>query len=104
MPDPIDPIYNPEFLKAAASVMNALDVRYMEADLDAQLQLRDELDRAMRTYSKTRLAILKRQVICTPQDIEDMKQLQKKLTKATGWRQFMDVALGFAGFLTTRFL
>jgi hypothetical protein len=93
-----------EFLKITADVMSNLDIAYMQADLDAQVELRDNLDRAMRNYSKTRLAILKRQVICTAQDVEAMKKMRQNLTKATGQRQLLDAFLGFAGFLSTRFL
>jgi hypothetical protein len=93
-----------EFLKVAADVMSNLDIAYMQADLDAQIELRDDLDRAMRHYSRTRLAILKRQVVCTSQDVEAMKKLRQNLTKATGQRQLLDVFLGFVGFLSTRFL
>jgi hypothetical protein len=95
---------NAEFLKTAADIMSSLDIRYMQADLDTQLELRNDLDRAMRNYSRTRLAILKRQVICTPKDVEEMRKLRQKLTQATTQRQLLDVVLGFVGFLTTRFL
>jgi hypothetical protein len=101
--DIIDTNTNAEFLKIAADVMSNLDVTYMQADLDMQLELRDDLDRAMRRYAKIRLAILKRQVICTAQDIVAMQTLQQNLAKATGQRQLLDVFLGFVGFLTTRF-
>jgi hypothetical protein len=93
-----------EFLKVTADVMSNLDIAYMQADLDAQVELRDNLDRAMRNYSKTRLAILKRQAICTAQDVEAMKKIRQNLIKATGQIQVLDAFLGFAGFLSTRFL
>jgi hypothetical protein len=93
-----------DFLRAAADVMVALDSRYLESDLDTQIEMRDELDRAMRNYAQARLAILKRDVICTPADVAQMRVLRERLANATRLRQLLDTALSFAGFLATRFL
>jgi hypothetical protein len=101
---PKNPNANQQFLKLAADVLSELDIRYMQADLDQQLAMRDELDQAMLNYSRARLAILKQQVICTPKDVEKMRELRQKLARSQGWNQVLDSALGFAGFLASRFI
>jgi hypothetical protein len=98
------PDVNGDFLRAAAEVMVALDSRYLESDLDTQIELRDQLDRAMQNYALTRLAILKRNAVCTPADVAKMQALRASLANATRLRQLLDTALNFAGFLATRFL
>jgi hypothetical protein len=103
-PDPNKSDVSADFLRAAADVMVALDSRYLESDLDTQIEMRDELDRAMRNYAQARLAILKRDVICTPADVAQMRVLRDRLANATRLRQLLDTALSFAGFLATRFL
>jgi hypothetical protein len=95
---------NTEFLQVAADVATSITTKYLRADLDTQLELRDNFDRALRNYNKTRLAILKKQVICTPKDVEAMQQLRQKLSQANTQQQFLDSLLGFVRFLTMRFL
>jgi hypothetical protein len=95
---------NQQFLQAAADILSQLDIRYMEADLDEQLELRDELDRAMRNYSRTRLKILRQAVICTAEDIEEMQKIRDNLAQTDNFQQILQVALRFAGFLSFRFL
>ncbi|OUC15560.1 MAG: hypothetical protein B0A82_06355 [Alkalinema sp. CACIAM 70d] len=97
------PDTNQQFLKLAADFMNELNVRYMEADLDEQIELQAQRDQAMRNYTQARLALLKRSVLCKPEDLAQMQQLKQKLAQSTSFRQILDSALSFAGFLSTRF-
>lgn len=73
---------NTLFLQTASAVMNELDIRYMEADLDGKVQLKDDLDRAMMTFSEIRCRILESEVICTPADVAQMKQLHQEVNDA----------------------
>jgi hypothetical protein len=91
---------NQAFLKLAADVLSELDIRYMEANLDQQLALRYQLDRAMLNYSQARLAILKQQVQLTPADVTKMRELQTKLAQTSSFNQVFDLALNFVGFLS----
>jgi hypothetical protein len=95
---------NTEFLQVAADVATNITTKYLRADLDSQMELRDNFDRALRNYNKTRLVILKKQVICTPKDVEAMQQLRQKLSQANTQQQLLDSLLGFVRFLTMRFL
>jgi hypothetical protein len=95
---------NTEFLQIAADVATSITTKYLRADLDTQMELRDNFDRALRNYNKTRLVILKKQVICTPKDVEAMQQLRQKLSQANTQQQLLDSLLGFVRFLTMRFL
>ncbi len=73
---------NTEFLQTASAVMNELDIRYMEADLDGKLELKEELDRAMMTFSEARSKILENEVICTPEDLAHMQELRHEVERA----------------------
>jgi hypothetical protein len=91
---------NQAFLKLAADVLSELDIRYMEANLDEQLALRYQLDRAMLNYSRARLALLKQQVQLTPADVTKMRELQTQLAKTSSFNQVFDLALNFVSFLS----
>jgi hypothetical protein len=73
---------NTLFLQTAAAVMNELDIRYMEADLDGKVQLKDDLDRAMMTFSEIRCRILESELTCTPADVAKMQQLREEVNEA----------------------
>jgi hypothetical protein len=92
------------FLTQAADLMNELNVRYIEAEFDEQVQLKDELDRAMSNFSKAKLAILKNKVVCTSEDVRQMQQLQQRLAKAPDFQQVLNTAIRFANFVRSRFL
>jgi hypothetical protein len=95
---------NKTVLKIAADILSELDVRYMSANLDEQIELRDDLDRAMLAYSRARLAILKQSTTCTAKDVENMKALRQKLSRSSSLEQLLDSTVSFIGLLTTRFL
>jgi hypothetical protein len=95
---------NSLFLKTAADLMNDLNVRYMEADFDTQVQLRDELDRAMIAYSEAELAILHKKIKCTPDDVAQMQKLRQKVAKSAGTIQFLSTVGSVASFLVKRFV
>jgi hypothetical protein len=76
------PNNNTEFLQTASAVMNELDVRYMEADLDGKLELKEELDKAMLTFSEARSRILENEVICTAEDVANMQELRHEVEQA----------------------
>ena len=73
---------NTLLLQAASAMMNALDIRYMEADLDGKVQLKDDLDKAMMTFSELRCRLLESEVICTPDDVAQMQQLRQEVNNA----------------------
>lgn len=92
------------FFQHASDLMNELNTRYMEAEFDEQVQLKDDLDRAMTNFSQARLAILQSNIICTPADVKQMQQLQQQLSKAPSWEQILATAVNFANFVRQRFL
>lgn len=73
---------NTLFLQTAAAVMNELDIRYMEADLDGKVQLKDDLDKAMMTFSEIRCRILESEITCTADDIAQMQRLRQEVNEA----------------------
>lgn len=95
---------NQLFLQQAAGLLSDLELRYMEAEFDEQVQLKDDLDQAMIAYSKARLAILRSAVICTPDDIKQMQLLRQQIEKAPDVLQLVMGAARFATFMRSRFL
>lgn len=76
------PDSNTLFLQTASAVMNELDVRYMEADLDEKVQLKEELDKAMMTFSEARCKILENEVLCSEDDVAKMQELRREVERA----------------------
>ncbi len=95
---------NELFLQQATAIVNEIELRYLNADFDEQFQMREDRDRAMITFSKAKLAILKNQVKCTPEDIKAMQQLRKRIESAPDILQMIAGAARFVGFLRSRFL
>ncbi len=87
------PDSNTAFLQTASSVMNELDIRYMEAELDERGQLKEELDRAMMTFSEVRCKILENEVICTPDDLSKMQLLRQEVEEAGEIQKVLAIAV-----------
>ncbi len=92
------------FLQHASDLMNDLNVRYMEAEFDEQVQLKDQLDRAMSDFSQARLAILKHNIVCTSEDVKQMQQLRQQIAKAPNLQQILTTVVSFMNFVRLRFL
>lgn len=84
--------------------MNELEIRYLEAEFDEQVQLKSELDEAMSNFSKAKLAILKNNITCTPEDVRQMKQLRQQITNALDLSQIVGTIVQFVSFMQLRFL
>lgn len=89
---------NTLFLQAASAAMNELDLRYMEADLDGKVQLKEELDKAMMNFSEIRCRILEREVICTTEDVSRMQSLRKDIERAEVVQSLLSVMAQLTGF------
>jgi hypothetical protein len=94
---------NQLFLQQASNLLNELQIRYLEADFDEQVELKDDLDRAMSDFSRAKLAILKNSVTCTSDDVKQMQQLQKKVSNAPNFSQIVSTVISFATFVRSRF-
>ena len=84
--------------------MNELEIQYLEAEFDEQVQLKENLDQAMSDFSRAKLAILKNAVTCTAEDIRQMKQLQQQVSNAPSLTQIVSTIVSFASFVRSRFL
>lgn len=89
---------NTLFLQTASAVMNALDIRYMEADLDGKMQLKDDLDKAMMTFSEIRCRILESEITCTPDDVAKMQQLRQEVNNAGAVQSVLLIMVRLARF------
>ncbi len=92
------------FLQQASDLMNDLNVHYMEAEFDNQVQLKDQLDQAMSDFSKAKLAILKHSIICTSDDVKQMQQLRQRLSNAPDLQKILATVVSFVSFVRLRFL
>jgi hypothetical protein len=90
---------NTLFLQTASAVMNELDIRYMEADLDGKMQLKDDLDKAMMTFSEIRCRLLESEVICTPDDVVQMQRLRQEVNKAGSVQAVLSTLVRLTRFL-----
>lgn len=95
---------NQEFFQQASDLLGELEIRYMEADFDTQVQLRDQLDQAMADFSRARLAILQKNILCTPDDVKQMQLLRQQIIKAPDFLQILATVAKFAAFIRMRFL
>lgn len=89
---------NTLFLQAASAAMNELDIRYMEADLDGKVQLKEELDKTMMNFSEIRCRLLEREVICTADDVSKMQSLRQDVEQAEVIQSLLSVLARLAGF------
>ncbi len=89
---------NTLFLQAASAAMNELDLRYMDADLDGKIQLKEELDKAMMTFSEIRCRLLEGEVICTVDDVTKMQRLRQDVEQAEVMQSLLSVLVRLTGF------
>jgi hypothetical protein len=90
---------NTLFLQTASTVMNELDVQYMEADLDDKVQLKDKLDKAMMAFSEARCKILENEVLCTEDDVTQMQSLRQAVEDAAEIQTLLKVMARLTGML-----
>lgn len=95
---------NTQFLNTAANILEKLNIRYREADLDEQLEMKADLDQAFVCFSEARLAIMQQNIRCTPTDVEKMRQLQKGIKDGIQVQKVLQILGTFTGFLRSRFL
>ena len=68
--------------EAYASVL-AIDVQYKLADFNAKKKLKKYRDKAFNVYTLARLELLNDEVICTNNDIQEMKKIRQEVEQAT---------------------
>ncbi|MER3433112.1 MAG: hypothetical protein C4288_06710 [Leptolyngbya sp. ERB_1_1] len=95
---------NQLFFKQASDLLSKIEIRYMQADFDEQIELKEERDRAMTVFSQARLAILKENIICTDADVQIMKQLRQQIDSSPDIVQVVATVASFASFVRSRFL
>jgi transcriptional/translational regulatory protein YebC/TACO1 len=95
---------NELFLQQATAVVKEIEIRYLSTDFDEQFQMREERDRAMIVYSEAKLKLLKNQVQCKPEDVQEMQKLRKQIEDAPDVSHIISGVGRFVGFLRSRFL
>lgn len=95
---------NQLFFQQASDLLSNIEVRYVEADFDEQVELKPERDRAMALFAQARLAILKDNITCTDADVQTMKQLRQQIDRSPDIVQMIVTIASFASFVRSRFL
>jgi hypothetical protein len=95
---------NQLFFKEATLVLEEIESRFRDASFDEQVQLRAERHSAMKNFSKARLAITEKQIICTIEDIKQMQKLRQQIESAPNLRLILIGVGHFISFLCERFL
>ena len=83
--------YDVRVLKEAFKITLILDMKYRTASFNEKVKLKKVRDEAFSKFTLARLKLLEDGVICTQEDLEEMRNLRKKIHKA---------ALKKTGFLT----
>ena len=95
---------NQIFFQQASDLLSKIEIRYMEADFDQQIELKPERDRAIALFSQAQLAILRTNIICTDADVQKMKQLRQQIASSPDFVQVLVTIASFVSFVRSRFL
>lgn len=95
---------NQLFFQQATDLLSKIEICYMQADFDEQIELKAERDQAMIVFSQARLAILKQNITCTDADVQTMKQLRQQIDSSPDIVQVIATVASFAAFMRSRFL
>lgn len=73
---------NESYLEEAAKAAFIIGVKYRQADINGKQELRHARDKAFSAYSIARLKLLEDEVICTNEDVEEMKDIRQEIQQA----------------------
>jgi hypothetical protein len=82
----------------AASVLE-IDIRYKEADINEKMLLRNSRDKAFSAYLLARIQLLESAVICTENDIKEMKKIRREIEEAANTQTLINVVFRLISFL-----
>ena len=88
-----------EVLKAANQAVVTIDLKYRASNFGDQLKLKPERDKAFNTYSAARLKLLNEGVICTADDVAEMKALRDEVKEAAKRQSLLAGIVKVVGFL-----
>ncbi len=86
-------------LQTLASTMEELDIKYMEADEAGKLEIIDELDEAVLAFSRARLRLLKKRVLCGTLCMQEIQDIQQKIQAAADNQALIQGIIRLTGFL-----
>lgn len=88
-----------EVLKAASQAVMAIDLKYRASNFGDQRKLKPERDKAFNAFSAARLKLLADGVICTAEDVAEMKALRDEVKEAAKRQTLLAGILKVAAFL-----
>lgn len=88
-----------EVLRAASDSVTEIDLRYRAASFDDKILLKPERDRAFHNYQAARLKLLEDGVICTEDDVAEMRKLRQEVVKAAQTQALLTAIGRVVGFL-----
>ena len=78
--------YDIRVLKEAFKITLILDMKYRRASFNEKVKLKEVRDEAFSKFTLARLKLLEEGVICTNEDLEEMKALREKIHEAARMR------------------
>jgi hypothetical protein len=88
-----------EVLKAASQAVMTIDLKYRASNFGDQRKLKPERDKAFNAFSAARLKLLADGVICTAEDVAEMKALRDEVKEAAKRQTLLAGILKVAAFL-----
>jgi len=88
-----------EVLRAANDAVIEIDLRYRAASFDDKTVLKPERDRAFHQYQAARLKLLEEGVICTGDDVAEMREIREEVIKAAQTQALLNAIGRVVGFL-----
>lgn len=90
---------NDIFLNEATDAVFIIGVKYRKADINEKQQLRQQRDKAFSAYSIARLMLLEDEVICTDEQVKEMKNIRKEIENAAKIQNLITAFARLIGFL-----
>lgn len=73
---------NDIFLDEATKAVFIIGVRYRQADINGKQELRQSRDKAFSAYTIARFKLLKDEVVCTNEDVQEMEKIRQEIQQA----------------------
>lgn len=86
-------------LQTLRSTMEELDIKYMEADEASKLEMKDELDEAFLAFSRARLRLLKKRVLCDTSCKDQMQSIRAEIEQAADTQTLIQAIIRWSRFL-----
>lgn len=89
-----------EVLEKATKAVFLIDKKYKKASFDEKLEIKDARDKAFNAYMLARIQLVRDGIICTPDDVDQMKNIRQEVEQAANTQSLIIAIFRLARFLT----